>query len=30
LKADKEIAGRWIITSVRDTAAPSGSKTSRR
>ena len=30
LKAEKEIAGRWIITSVKDTAAPAGSKTSRR
>jgi len=28
LKADREIAGRWIITSVKDTAAPAGSKTS--
>jgi hypothetical protein len=30
LKADKEIAGRWIITSVKDTSAPAGTKTSRR
>ena len=30
LKADKEIAGRWIITNVKDTASPAGSKTSRR
>jgi hypothetical protein len=29
LKADKEIAGRWIITSVKDTAAAAGAKTSR-
>jgi len=28
LKADKDITGRWIITSVKDTAAPAGSKTS--
>jgi hypothetical protein len=28
LKADREIPGRWIITSVRDTAAPAGTKTS--
>jgi len=28
LKADKDIAGRWIITSVKDAGAPAGSKTS--
>jgi hypothetical protein len=28
LKGDKEIAGRWIITSVKDTSAAAGTKTS--
>ena len=28
LKADKDIAGRWIITGVKDTSAPAGTKTS--
>src|SRR5438093_10101200 len=28
LKADKDITGRWIITNVKDTAAPAGTKTS--
>jgi len=28
LKADKDITGRWIITSVKDTSAPAGTKTS--
>lgn len=28
LKADKEVPGRWIITSVKDTAAPAGTKSS--
>jgi hypothetical protein len=28
LKGDRDIVGRWIITSVKDTAAPAGTKTS--
>jgi len=28
LKGDRDIPGRWIITSVKDTAAPAGTKTS--
>ena len=28
LKADREIAGRWIITSLRDASVPAGTKTS--
>src|SRR5262249_49138169 len=28
LKGDREVAGRWIITNVRDASAPAGTKTS--